>query len=158
MTLARLSLAALLVAPVRIALGLVGLGIAVALGEDGTSAGLAFAVGALGTAFALVADRRGVILAQRSEPEPAPADASFEPRLVLVRKAMMPSTVGVSALAAIAFAVGQPGLGALLAGALAGMGLASLVHGATLTAQERASGAALYLDRRGGRLYTGAPR
>ncbi len=158
MTLARLSLAALLVAPVRIALGLVGLGIAVALDEDGRSAVLAFAIGAFGTAFALVADRRGGILAQRSEPEPAPADASFESRLMLVRKAMMPSTVGVSVLAAIAFAAGQPGLGALLAGAVAGMGLTSLFYGAVTTARERASGAALYLDRREGRLYTGAPR
>ncbi len=158
MRLARLSLAALLVSPVRIALGLVGLAVAVLLDDRATSALVAFGIGAFLMAFAMVADRRGGIFAQRSEPEPAPSGAAYESRLELVRRAMMPSTVGVSILAAIAFAAGQPALGALLAGALAGMGLASLVYGAVMAWQERESGAALYLDRRGGRVYTSAPR
>jgi hypothetical protein len=158
MRLARLSLAALLVAPIRIVLGLIGFALAIARGEKATAAGLAFAVGTFGMAFAIVADRRGGIFAQRSKPEPVPSGAAFESRLELVCRAMLPSTVGVSALAAIAFAAGEPGLGALLAGAVAGMGLASLVYGGVMAWQERESGAALYLDRRGGRVYTGAPR
>jgi hypothetical protein len=158
MILARLSLSALLVAPVRIALGLLGLGVSLARGEQATPAGLAFVIGTFGMAFAIVADRRGGIFAQRSEPEPAPSGAAFESRLELVRRAMMPSTVGVAVLAAIAFVAGQLSLGALLSGAVAGMGLASLVYGAVTAWQERESGAALYLNRREGRVYVGAPR
>ena len=158
MTLARISRQALLIAPVRITLALAGLVLALLLGGSENSVLLAFAIGTFGTAFAVVADRRGGIFAQRSEPEPAPADALLESGLELVRHAVLPSTVGVSVLAAIAFAAGEYALGALLAGALAGLGLAALAYGAALAWQERAEGSALYLDRRGGRLYTGAPR
>jgi hypothetical protein len=158
MTLARISRQALLIAPVRIGLGLAGLVASLLLGEGATPALLAFAIGTFGMAFAIVADRRGGIFAPRSAPEPAPADASLESAAELVRHAVLPSTVGVSILAAVAFAAGQPGLGALLSGALAGMGLAALAYGSVLAWQERAEGSALYLDRRGGRLYTGAPR
>lgn len=158
MTLARLSLSALLVAPVRLVLGALGLVVALVLGEPRRSAVLAFAIGTFGLAFAVVADRRGGIFAPRSEPEAAPADARYETPLELVRRAVLPSTVGVGVLAAIAYAAGQRVLGALLAGALAGMGLASLVWGGMLALQERASGSELYLDRRGRRLYTRAGR
>jgi len=158
MTLARISRQALLISPIRIGLGLAGLVVSLALGEDATPALLAFAIGTFGMAFAVVADRRGGIFAPRSEPEPVPADAALESPLELVRHAVLPSTVGVSVLAAIAFAAGQNGLGALLAGALAGMGLASLAYGTALAWRERTEGSALYLDRRGGRLYNGAPR
>jgi hypothetical protein len=158
MTLARISRQALLIAPVRIVLGLVGLAVSVLLGEGTTPALLAFVIGTFGTAFAVVADRRGGIFAPRSDPEPAPPDAALESAVELVRHAVLPSTVGVAVLAAIAFAAGQNGLGALLSGALAGLGLAALAYGGVLAWQERAEGSALYLDRRGGRLYTGAPR
>jgi hypothetical protein len=158
MTLARISRQALLVAPVRLALALIGLGVSLLLGERSTPALLAFAIGTFGMAFAVVADRRGGIFAPRSDPEAAPADASLESAAELVRHAVLPSTVGVAVLAAIAFVAGQNELGALLSGALGGMGLAALAYGAALAWQERSDGAALYLDRRGRRLYTGAPR
>ena len=158
MILARISRQALLVAPVRLALALAGLAASLLVGESRTPALLAFAIGTFGMAFAVVADRRGGIFAPRSDPEPAPDDASFESPGELVRHAVLPSTVGVSVLAAIAFAAGQNGLGALLSGALGGMGLAALAYGSVLAWQERADGSALYLDRRGGRLYTGARR
>jgi hypothetical protein len=158
MTLARISRQALLVAPVRLALGLAGLLLSFLLGERATPALLAFALGTFGMAFAVVADRRGGIFAPRSDPEPAPEDASLESALELVRHAVLPSTVGVTVLAAIAFAAGQNGLAALLSGALAGMGLTALAWGAATAWQERATGSALYLDRGAGRLYTGARR
>ncbi len=86
------------------------------------------------------------------------APVRLEPPAELVFRAVPPSTAGVSLLAAIASAAGEDVLGALPAGALAAMGIASLAWGGLLAIQERASGAPLYLDRRAGRLSTRAGR
>ena len=66
---------------------------------------------------------------------------------------LFPSTVGVSILAASALAF-DARLAAVLAGFLAGMGLASLAHAARLLAWERREHVRVLVDRGGGgRVY-----
>ena len=116
----------LLVIPIRLALGLAWLGGALLAGSGGGPALLAFAVGALGIAFLIFNDPRGRFVHAEVEPLELPADARVAPRWRQALGAMLPSTVGVSVLAAIALAT-RPTLGALLGGVCAGLGLAALL-------------------------------
>jgi len=149
----RVSTAQLVVAPIRLALGIALVAAAIAFGASRGAAGLAFAAGAFGLAFSALADPRRRFLAAKGEPEPLPEDSSVEGRLELARAMVYPSTVGVSALAVLALALGQGVLAALLAGALAGMGLAAALGGADLLLRERERRLAVFADRRAGRLY-----
>jgi hypothetical protein len=79
------------------------------------------------------------------EPTELPVDASVAPAWLHAVHAALPSTVGVSVLAAVTLAF-QPTLAALLAGVLAGLGLAA-AFGAY------ASDGRLYVDPRGGELF-----
>lgn len=63
-----------------------------------------------------------------AEPAELPADARIAPPWLHVVHASLPSTVGVSVLAAVTLAF-NPTLTALLAGILAGLGLAALLRG-----------------------------
>ena len=67
----------------------------------------------------------------------------------MTRAKLFPSTVGVSLLTTAALAF-EPVLAAILAGALAGMGLASLVTGANLLWTERQEGVQVFADDRRG--------
>jgi hypothetical protein len=149
----RVSTAQLVVAPIRFALGVALLALAVALGASRGPAGLAFAAGAFGLAFSAFADPRRRFLAAKGEPQPLPESASVEGRLALARATIFPSTVGVSILTVVALALGQGVLAALLAGALAGMGLAAALGGADLLLHERQRHVAVFADRRSRRLY-----
>jgi hypothetical protein len=82
-----------------------------------------------------------------------PAEARYESKFELARAGIFPSTVGVSMLAAAALAFDRT-LGALLAGALAGMGLAALAGGARIAEQERRDRVELFAERGGRGLYT----
>jgi len=116
----------LLVIPIRLALGLTWLGGALLAGSRGGPALLAFAIGALGIAFLIFNDPRGRFVQAEVEPLELPAGALVAPRWRQALGAMLPSTVGVSLLAAIALAT-RPTLGALLGGVCAGLGLAALL-------------------------------
>ncbi len=71
--------------------------------------------------------------------------------------AMYPSTIGLSAVTLVALAV-RPELAAVLAGILAGLGLAALYSAGQLALWERELGGRLYLERgRAGRIFL-APR
>jgi len=117
---------ALLVAPVRLALGLTGV---LAAASIDVSAGTALAEAGLGaglTIFALVASggRR------RPEPLGPPARArapARQPWWRVLATAMFPSTYGVALLTAIALAFNRD-LAAFLAGVLLGMGAVALVY------------------------------
>lgn len=114
----------MLVAPLRFVLGLAFLGAARAAGGHSAAGLLAFAAGAFGSAFLVGNDPRARFRRVSEGPEELPADARVAPAWLHAVHAALPSTVGVSVLAAIALAF-QPVLSALLAGILVGLGLAA---------------------------------
>jgi hypothetical protein len=116
----------LLVAPLRLALGIVWLVSARAAGGAAGSTLVAFAVGAFGTAFLVSNDPRARFRRAAGLAEQLPDDARVAPAWLHAAHAALPSTVGVSILAGLALAF-RPVLTALLAGILAGLGLAALV-------------------------------
>jgi hypothetical protein len=113
---------ALYVTPIRVGLGVLWLVAARIAGAPATGALLAFGGGAFLIVFSLFNDPRARFL-RRAEPRPAPAGVEVAPRLTQALGATMPSTVGVSVLAAIAV-VPQPTLAAFLGGISAGLGVA----------------------------------
>jgi hypothetical protein len=140
----------LLVAPVRLGLGAVGLAAALVRGLDGGPALIAFALGALGFAVVLLSAERYFL--QVEEPDPVPAGATVHSRRDTLRAAVWPSTVGVAVLLAVALAA-NPTLAALLAGVLAGMGIAALLSAAQTFANQRALGGRVLVDRRRKQIY-----
>jgi hypothetical protein len=145
----------LLVAPVRLLLGAVGLVGALLRGLDGGPALLAFALGALGFAVVLLSAERYFL--QVEEPDPVPAGARVQSQRDTLRAAVWPSTVGVTGLLAVALAA-NPTLAALLAGVLAGMGLAALLTAARTAMSERALGGRLLVDRKRKQVYVSRRR
>jgi hypothetical protein len=115
----------LLVAPLRLVLSVVWLAAARAVGGAPTSTLVAFAAGAFAMAFLVPNDPRARFR-RRAEPAELPADANVAPAWLHAVHAALPSTVGVSVLAAITLAF-KPTLTALLGGILAGLGLAALL-------------------------------
>ena len=95
-----------------------------------------------------LADPRRRILARGLEPSPVPPDATFDSNAQLAWSGLLPSSLAVSAFAAVALAFNET-LAVLLAGAVAGMGLAGLVGGARITDEERRHGVELYAERGG---------
>ena len=78
---------------------------------------------------------------------PYPADAVLDSRLRHLWTALLPSTLGVNVLAAVAI-VPQPELTAILGGVSAGLGLAALVGLPAAYAREE-----VFVDRQGA-IYT----
>jgi hypothetical protein len=114
----------LLVAPLRLVLGLAFLGAARVAGGRSAATLLAFAAGAFAMAFLVPNDPRARFRRVGEAPAELPADARVAPAWQHAVHAALPSTVGVSVLAAITLAF-QPTLSALLAGILAGLGFAA---------------------------------
>ena len=112
--------------PIRVGLGVLWVVAARLIGLGTAPALLAFVVGLLGITFAALNDPRARFLVHEVDPVAAPPDAVVAPRWKQALAATMPSTVGVSILAAIAL-VPQPTLAALLGGVSAGLGLAALI-------------------------------
>ena len=137
---------AVIVAPIRLVVGLLGLVAARAAGASAGQAFLGFAVGVLGFAFAALADPRRRFFTPRDDPRLAPAGVRYESRLEAAAGAIFPSTVGVAVLAAVAL-VSAPTLTALLAGGIAGMGVAAAVSVTRIVAFEHRLGGRLWHDR-----------
>ena len=116
----------LLVIPIRFGLGLAVLLASLLAGAARAPALLAFVLGLLGIAFTIFNDPRSRFLRRNVEPLPLPADAVLASRGRQALAAMLPSTLGVTALAVIAL-VPQPVLAALLGGVCAGLGFAALL-------------------------------
>ena len=144
MTLHSLRDRALYVTPIRVALGGMWLGAAWIAGAPATGAVLAFAGGAFVVVFTLFNDPRSRFL-RRGEAKPAPADASVAGPVRQALHAMLPSTVGVSGLAAVALGL-QPTLSALLGGISAGLGVAGALSAARADPR-------LYVEPRSGVVY-----
>jgi hypothetical protein len=107
---------------VKLGLGILWLGVARVAGAPNAGALLGFGGGAFVTVFALFNDPRTALLRPHAA-SPAP-EAGF---LRQVLGGLMPSTVGVSALAVAAIAW-QPELTAVLGGICAGLGAAGLLY------------------------------
>jgi hypothetical protein len=154
--LCRVSTQAFLVAPLRFLLSLIGLGAALALGLTPGVGLLAFAFGAVLLFVSALADPRRRLLARGLEPVPVPPDARYASRAELAWSGLLPSSLAVSGLAVVALGFNKT-LAVLLAGAVAGMGLAGLVGGARIAEEERREGVALYVERGGqGRAFSRA--
>ena len=135
----------------RLALSLVRLGLAalgfagsIAGGAAADVAGVGFALGAGISSLALVTDRRWLLL-RAPGAEPLPDCAHRAPLARAVASGMLPSTVGVAALAAAAAAF-EPILAAVLAGILGGMGVVSLASWLEVTLWERQERVGIYAD------------
>jgi hypothetical protein len=139
----------LLVGPLRLLLGIVFLSAARAAGGGSGATLVAFAVGAFAMAFLLSNDPRARFRRGSGEPADLPADATVAPAWLHAFHAALPSTVGVSILAAITLAF-KPTLTALLAGVLVGLGLVAL-----LWAYGTDDG--LYLDPRTRTIFRASP-
>ncbi|MDX6542842.1 MAG: hypothetical protein QOK32_445 [Gaiellaceae bacterium] len=147
-----LSTAPLAVAPIRFAVGVLGIAGAILRGLAVNAATAEFIFGTAVFAFAALADPRRHFFRLESEAEPVPADATFEPLGRVALLATYPSTVGLTVLTGIALAI-NAALAAVLAGGAAGLGVAGAVAGAQIAMRERASGIRLYLERGGSRLF-----
>jgi hypothetical protein len=138
---------AALVIPIRAGLGIVWLIAAIVAGAGARPALIGFVIGALGCAFALLNDPRARLLHGKREPSPYPDDGVLDSRLRHIWTALLPSTLGVNILAAVAI-VPQPELTAILGGVSAGLGLAALVALPSAYAREE-----VFVDRQGA-IYT----
>ena len=145
MTVQSVRLRLLLIGPLRLVLSVCWLAAARAAGATSGAALLAFAAGAFGTAFLAAQDPRARLRSRGSEPAELPAEAAVAPAWLHAAHAAFPSTLGVSLLAGAALLV-RPALASLLAGVLAGLGLAAL-----LVAYR--TDASLYLDPRSRLLF-----
>jgi hypothetical protein len=135
----------LLIAPLRLLLGIVFLAAARAAGGAAGPPLLAFAAGAFAMLFLVPNDPRARFRGAPGEPAELPADASVAPAWLHAFHAALPSTVGVSVLAAVTLAF-QPTLTALLGGILAGLGLVAAFRAYAIDG-------ALYVDPQRGELF-----
>jgi hypothetical protein len=115
----------LLIGPIRLVLAIVLLAAARTAGGSSTGTLVAFAAAALAMAFLLPNDPRARFRRAQDGPAALPGDARVAPAWQHAAHAALPSTVGVTVLAAVILPF-RPTLAALLAGILAGLGLAAL--------------------------------
>ncbi len=130
------------VTPLRFALAALALTAALAAGAPSGSARVAFILGAFaGAGFVLADPRRR--MRQRNVPRPAPAEFDLEEPWRGAVRALYPSTLGLTLLAAIALAFDAV-LSSVLAGVIAGLGVAGLASALEVALQERRIGGQLY--------------
>lgn len=125
MTVESIRLRLLLIGPIRLVLGIVFLVAARAAGGSSTGTLIAFAAAAFAMAFLIPNDPRARFRRTPDEPAELPADVRVAPAWQHAAHAALPSTVGVTVLAAVILPF-RPTLAALLAGILTGLGLAAL--------------------------------
>jgi hypothetical protein len=140
-----------LVAPIRFALGVGCALLAWAAGAQGSVTAVSFALGCVGLALVALSDRRAVLLG-RPERVLVPDDALYGGRLETALAACLPSTVALTVFSLIALLF-EPTLAALLAGGIAGLGLAGLVSGLRLSLQEREEQVELFVAKGPRRVY-----
>jgi hypothetical protein len=139
------------VAPLRFALAAFCAALAWVAGSTPSVLLVSFALGCIGFAGVVLTDRRAVLLGQRARLA-APDDACYARRWATAVSACFPSSVGLTVLALVALVVNAT-LTALLAGGIAGLGLAGLVAGLQLGLRERAEGVELYVAAGSNQIY-----
>jgi hypothetical protein len=130
------------VTPLRFVLAAAVFAGSVPAGAQGGSARLAFVLGIFGGAGFVLADPRRR-MRSASVQRPAPAEFDLEEPWRSAFRSLYPSTLGLAVLGAIAIAF-DPLLSAILAGVIAGLGVASLVTAVDVLQEERRLGARLY--------------
>lgn len=138
---------AALLAAARLALSALLLGAALLAGARTGRALGAFALGAVFLAFAARVDRRSLLLHRDRTAQPLPARARPDPPWRVVLEGLLPSTTGLAVMTAIALATHNPTLGAILAGAVAGLGLAAALAWVEIAALENRERARFYVER-----------
>jgi hypothetical protein len=121
-----LRLRLLLIAPLRLVLSILWVVAARADGARSDATLVAFIAGAFASAFLIANDPFIRFRKATGKAPELPTEAIVAPAWLHVLHAAIPSTIGVSVLAAITLLF-QPALTALLAGLLAGMGVVSLI-------------------------------
>jgi hypothetical protein len=149
---------ALLIATVRLVLAAAGLAAAIAFGLARGPAAALFVSGVAVLFLAVYGgDRRRRSALRFEKTEPIPAGARIESRGRALGRAAYPSTIGLTVLIAIAVWP-QPGLAALLAGVLGGLGGVSIAGALRLGAWECERNARILIEAgRAERIYE-APR
>lgn len=144
---------ALLIAALR---GLLAVGGVIASVARGVHPGPALGLAIFGAALVLLSiyggGRPARSRARFANPEPAPADAHMQGRWRGLAEAAYPSTIGLTALTAIALWP-QPPLAAFLAGILAGLAVMSLVGFTRLTLLERSRRSRILIDYKASRVF-----
>lgn len=140
-----LRLRLLLIGPLRLALSILWVVAARADGARSDATLLAFVAGAFASAFLVANDPFIRFRKATGSAAELPADATVAPAWLHVFHAAIPSTIGVSVLAAITLLF-QPALTGLLAGLLAGMGVVALLAVYGIDGR-------LYLDPRTGGVF-----
>ncbi len=133
------------VAPLRLLLGIGWLAGARLAGASPASALLAFGSGAFFFVFLAYNDPRSRFLPRTADPKPMPEGATVATPVRQALASLLPSTAGLSILAAIAV-VPRPVLAALLGGITAGLGAAGLLRAYFVDP-------ALFFDRKTGAVY-----
>jgi hypothetical protein len=134
-----------LIAPLRLALGIVWVVLARVDGARSGAALIAFIAGAFASAFLVTNDPLGRFRKTPGRAAELPADATVAPAWLHALHAAIPSTAGISVLAALTLLF-QPALTALLAGLLTGMGVVALLAVYGMDGR-------LYLDPRTGGVF-----
>jgi hypothetical protein len=135
----RLTTALLVAGVARVALGLAFLLASVLAGADGRAALTGFSAGTFLLAVVALYDPRRRFVRGR-KPVRRPAGSVLAPVPTVLLTVIFPSTVVVSVLAIVSLVLGNPILVAVLAGALAGIGVAAFVSYARVALAERRQG------------------
>ncbi len=134
-----------LIAPLRLALGIVWVVLARVDGARSGATLIAFIAGAFASAFLVTNDPLGRFKKTPDRAAELPPDATVAPAWLHAVHAAIPSTAGISVLAALTLLF-QPALTALLAGLLTGMGVVALLAVYGMDGR-------LYLDPRTGGVF-----
>lgn len=131
------------IVPLRIVIGFVFLGASRLAGIDPAPSARLFGLGAFLFALAMLTSRRRRLFWVRAaEATPLDAAAPIADWVWTIARSTFPSTLAVTALAAVAIPL-NPALTALLGGVLAGMGVVSGVFAVELLQWERSRGVRL---------------
>jgi len=116
-----------------------------------------FALGAAFLAFAARIDRRALLLGRDRAAVPMPPEARSDPWWRVAAEGMLPSTAGLSAMAIVALATGNLLLGAILAGSVAGLGIAAALAWVEIAALESREHARFFVEVGRGRRVFAVP-
>jgi hypothetical protein len=134
----------LLILPVRLALGLLGLAGARALGVTPSASIWLFGLGAVLFGLAMIPTRRRQAFFERAgNAQQIDGARAVESRARTLARSAYPSTLAVSALTLIALPI-DAALAALLAGLLAGMAIVGAIFGLELVQWEQSRGVRLF--------------
>jgi hypothetical protein len=141
------------VTPLRFVLAAGTLLAAIAAGAASDSARVAFGLGLVGGAGLVLGDPRRRMLRRKIVFRPAPDEFDLEEPWRSSLRALYPSSLGLTLLSLVALAW-DPVLSAVLAGVIAGLGVAGLISAVDVALQERRLGGRV-LSLAGVRMYRG---